>query len=83
MGDVKLVIIDPISAYLGIGKLKSSAPPTCELFLLRWPHSPLKSKVAVVGVIHFNKKNGCDKRRDSRIFTSLGVLVQSRATSMV
>jgi hypothetical protein len=56
VGNVKLVIIDPISSYLGIGKIDSFRATDVRAVL-----SPLKDlaeelRVAVIGIMHFNKK---------------------------
>ena len=56
VGDVVLVVIDPISAYLGIGKVDSFRATDVRAIL-----SPLKQftedlELAVLGVMHFNKK---------------------------
>ena len=56
IGDVKAILIDPISAYLGVGKIDSYRTTDIRAVL-----SPLKDlaeelKVAVIGVLHFNKK---------------------------
>jgi DNA polymerase len=57
VGDVKLVLIDPVSAYLGDGKAVDSFRTTAVRSVL----TPLKSLaaelgIAVVGIMHFNKK---------------------------
>jgi putative DNA primase/helicase len=56
VGDVKVVMIDPMSAYLGVGKVDSFRDTDVRAVL-----SPLKElaeemKVAVIAVMHFNKK---------------------------
>jgi len=56
VGGVVLVVIDPISAYLGIGKVDSFRATDVRAIL-----SPLKQftedlELAVLGVMHFNKK---------------------------
>jgi putative DNA primase/helicase len=56
IGDVVLVIIDPISAYLGIGKVDGRSATDVRAVL-----TPLKDMVeelhiALVGIAHFNKK---------------------------
>jgi putative DNA primase/helicase len=57
IGDVKLVIIDPISAYLGVGKVDGRSATD-----VRGVLTPLKEMieelhVAVIGIAHFNKKD--------------------------
>jgi putative DNA primase/helicase len=80
MGDVKLVIIDPISAYFGIGKIDSFRTTDVRAVLTPLATLAAEMKVAIVGVMHFNKKwtlrtRSCASQTASR-------LVQSRATSM-
>jgi DNA polymerase I-like protein with 3'-5' exonuclease and polymerase domains len=55
-GGVVLIVIDPISAYFGIGKVDSFRATDVRAIL-----SPLKQfaedlEIAVIGVLHFNKK---------------------------
>jgi hypothetical protein len=56
VGDVAMVIIDPVSAYLGIGKVDSFRATDVRAML-----GPLKVlaeelRVSILGVMHFNKK---------------------------
>jgi putative DNA primase/helicase len=57
IGNVVLVIIDPVSAYLGIGKVDGRSATD-----VRGVLSPLKDMaeelhIAVIGIAHFNKKD--------------------------
>ena len=57
IGNVVLVIIDPVSAYLGVGKVDSRSATD-----VRGVLTPLKAMaeelhVAVIGIAHFNKKD--------------------------
>jgi putative DNA primase/helicase len=56
VGNVKLILIDPISAYLGVGKVDSFR--TTDVRAVLGPLVELASefKVAVIGILHFNKK---------------------------
>jgi hypothetical protein len=54
IGDVRLVIIDPISAYLG--KVDSFRTPEVRSVLTPLVLLAAEMKVAVVAVMHFNKK---------------------------
>jgi putative DNA primase/helicase len=56
IGDVVLVLIDPISAYLGVGKVDSFR--STDVRAVPTPLTTLAgdTKVAVIGVMHFNKK---------------------------
>ena len=56
MGNVKLVEIDPVSAYMGFGKVDSYRTSDVRAIL-----GPLKElaeelSVAIIGIMHFNKK---------------------------
>src|SRR5262249_56580511 len=56
VGNVKAVLIDPISAYLGIGKVDSFRATDVRAVL-----SPLKTfaeelRATMLGILHFNKK---------------------------
>jgi putative DNA primase/helicase len=56
IGDVVLVIIDPVSAYMGVGKVNMSQSAD-----VRGTLTPLKElaeelHVAILGIAHFNKK---------------------------
>jgi DNA polymerase len=56
MGNVKLVEIDPVSAYMGFGKVDSYRTTDVRAIL-----GPLKDlaeelSVAIIGIMHFNKK---------------------------
>jgi AAA domain len=57
IGNVTLAIIDPVSAYLGVGKVDSRSATD-----VRGTLTPLKAMaeelhVAVIGIAHFNKKD--------------------------
>jgi Bifunctional DNA primase/polymerase, N-terminal/AAA domain len=54
--DVKLVIIDPISAYLGVGKVDSFRTPDVRAVLTPLVTLAAEMKIAIIGVMHFNKK---------------------------
>jgi hypothetical protein len=56
IGNVALILIDPISAYLGLGKVDSYRTSDVRAIL-----GPLKElaeelEVAIIGIMHFNKK---------------------------
>jgi hypothetical protein len=56
IGDVKMIVIDPIAAYLGIGKVDSFRATDVRAVL-----GPLKEfaeelRLFILGVMHFNKK---------------------------
>jgi hypothetical protein len=56
IGDVVLVLIDPISAYLGVGKVDSFRGTDVRAVLTPLTTLAVDTKVAVIGVMHFNKK---------------------------
>jgi putative DNA primase/helicase len=56
VGDVRLVQIDPISAYLGVGKVDSYRTTDVRAVLAPLVELAGELKVAVVGIMHFNKK---------------------------
>jgi hypothetical protein len=56
IGDVVLVMIDPVSAYFGVGKVDSFR--TTDVRAVLGPVADLaeKLKIAIIGILHFNKK---------------------------
>jgi putative DNA primase/helicase len=56
IGDVRLVVIDPISAYLGVGKVDSFRTTDVRAVLTPLTTLAMETKVGVIGVMHFNKK---------------------------
>jgi hypothetical protein len=56
VGNVKLVQIDPISAYLGVGKIDSFRTTDVRAVLAPVVHLAAELKVAIIGIMHFNKK---------------------------
>src|SRR5262249_11591904 len=56
VGDVRLIQIDPISAYLGIGKVDSFRTTDVRAVLARVVSVAAETTAAMVGVMHFNKK---------------------------
>jgi putative DNA primase/helicase len=75
IGTVKLVIIDPISAYLG----KTDSHNNADLRGVLAPFSTLAAKygVAIVFVTHFNKSNG--QEAIARVIGSIGLVAAARA----
>jgi DNA polymerase I-like protein with 3'-5' exonuclease and polymerase domains len=56
IGNVKMIVIDPVTAYLGVGKVDSFRATDVRAVL-----SPLKDlaeelRVSMLGIMHFNKK---------------------------
>ena len=50
------MLIDPISAYLGVGKVDSFRGTDVRAVLTPLTTLAVDTKVAVIGVMHFNKK---------------------------
>jgi RecA-family ATPase len=57
IGNVVLVIIDPISAYLGIGKVDGRSATDVRGVLTPLKNMTEELHVAVIGIAHFNKKD--------------------------
>ena len=57
IGNVVLVIIDPISAYLGVGKVDSRSATDVRGVLTPLKDMTEELHVAVIGICHFNKKD--------------------------
>ena len=56
IGDVIMVLIDPISAYLGVGKMDSYRATDVRGVLAPLVGLAEDKRVAIIGVLHFNKK---------------------------
>jgi putative DNA primase/helicase len=56
VGNVKLIVIDPISAYLGMGKIDSFRTTDVRAVLQPLVDLARDLKVAIIAVMHFNKK---------------------------
>ena len=57
IGNVVLVIIDPMSAYLGVGKVDSRSASDVRGMLTPLKQLTEELHIAVIGVAHFNKKD--------------------------
>jgi RecA-family ATPase len=56
IGNVVLVIIDPVSAYLGVGKVDTRSQSDVRGVLTPLKELAEETGVAVIGICHFNKK---------------------------
>jgi hypothetical protein len=56
VGNVVLVLVDPISAYFGVGKVDSYRTTDVRAVLGPLVSLATELKVAVIGIMHFNKK---------------------------
>jgi AAA domain/Primase C terminal 2 (PriCT-2)/Bifunctional DNA primase/polymerase, N-terminal len=57
IGNVVLVIIDPMSAYLGVGKVDSRSATDVRGLLAPLKQLTEELHIAVIGIAHFNKKD--------------------------
>jgi hypothetical protein len=57
IGNVVLIIIDPVSAYLGIGKVDGRSATDVRGVLTPLKEMAEELHVAVIGIAHFNKKD--------------------------
>jgi putative DNA primase/helicase len=56
IGNVALIIIDPMSAYVGVGKVNNSMTSDVRGFLTPLTDLAAEKHVAIIGIMHFNKK---------------------------
>jgi putative DNA primase/helicase len=56
IGDVRLIVIDPLSAYLGVGKIDSYRTTDVRAVLSPLTDFAAEKHISVLGVLHFNKK---------------------------
>jgi putative DNA primase/helicase len=56
VGGVVLIVIDPMSAYLGVGKIDSFRTTDVRGVLSPLTDLAAEKQVAIIGVVHFNKK---------------------------
>jgi putative DNA primase/helicase len=77
VGGVVLVVIDPVSAYLGVGKINNSSTADVRGGLGPLTKLAERKKVALICVMHFNKK--CDVTNAMlRIADSLAYVAAAR-----
>src|SRR5262249_31853545 len=57
IGNVVLVIIDPVSAYLGVGKVDGRSATDVRGILTPMKDMAEELHVAIIGIAHFNKKD--------------------------
>jgi hypothetical protein len=57
IGNVVLIIIDPVSAYLGVGKVDGRSATDVRGVLTPMKDMAEELHVAVIGIAHFNKKD--------------------------
>jgi hypothetical protein len=81
-GNVVLVIIDPISAYLGIGKVDSRSATDVRGVLAPLKELAEELRVAVIGIAHFNKKDDI-KSALLRVSDSIAYVASARSVYAV
>jgi putative DNA primase/helicase len=57
VGNVVLVIIDPVSSYLGVGKVDGRSATDVRGVLTPLKEMAEELHIAVIGIAHFNKKD--------------------------
>jgi putative DNA primase/helicase len=77
IGDVLMVQIDPMSAYLGVGKMDSYRTTDVRGVLAPLVELAAEKQVLVLGVMHFNKKSDVDNAM-LRISDSLAFAATAR-----
>src|SRR5262249_37805075 len=77
MGDVALIVIDPITAYLGVGKVDSRQGTDVRGVLTPFKEMLEELHVAAVGITHFNKKDDV-KSALLRILDSVSYVAAAR-----
>jgi putative DNA primase/helicase len=82
VGDVVLIVIDPISAYLGVGKIDSYRTTDVRGVLSPLTDMAAELRLAIVGVMHFNKKTDVHNAM-LRISDSLAYVATSRSCYVV
>lgn len=57
LGDVVLVLIDPISAYLGVGKVNAMSTTDVRGYLMPLKDLAAEKSISIICIMHFNKKS--------------------------
>ena len=82
IGDVALIIIDPMSAYVGVGKVNNSQTTDVRGFLTPLTDLAAQQHVAIIGIMHFNK-NADVTNAMLRIADSLAYVAAARHVYVV
>lgn len=82
LGDVVLIVIDPMSAYIGIGKVNQSMTSDVRGFLSPLTTLAAEKHVTVIGIMHFNKKTDVTNAM-LRIADSLAYVAAARHVYVV
>jgi AAA domain len=79
---VVLVIVDPVSAYLGVGKVNNSQTTDVRAILAPLTKLAELKKILVIGIMHFNKKADVNNAR-LRIADSVAYVAAARHVYVV
>jgi len=82
IGGVTLVVIDPVSAYLGVGKFNNSSTTDVRGVLSPLTKLAEEKAIAIIGIMHFNKKNDVTNAM-LRIADSLAYVAAARHVYVV
>jgi putative DNA primase/helicase len=82
IGNVVLIVVDPMSAYLGVGKIDSYRTTDVRGVLSPLTDMAAELRLAIVGVMHFNKKTDVHNAM-LRISDSLAYVATSRSCYVV
>jgi hypothetical protein len=82
VGDVVLVIIDPVSVYLGVGKVNNSSTTDVRGMLAPLTKLAEEKRLAIIGIMHFNKKQDVNNAM-LRVADSLAYVAAARHVYVV
>jgi hypothetical protein len=82
IGDVVLVIVDPVSAYVGVGNLNNSSTTDVRGMLAPLTRLAEEKKISIIGIMHFNKKSDVTNAM-LRIADSLAYVAAARHVYVV
>ena len=82
IGDVIAVIIDPVSAYVGVGKVDGRSTSDVRSMLTPMKDMAEELNVAIIGIAHFNKKDDV-KSALLRVSDSLAWVAAARSVYAV
>jgi DNA polymerase bacteriophage-type len=82
LGNVVLVIIDPVSAYLGVGKVDGRSATDVRGVLTPLKDLVEETRVALIGIAHFNKKDDV-KSALLRVSDSIAYVAAARSVYAV
>jgi hypothetical protein len=77
IGDVVLVVIDPMSAYVGVGKVNNASTTDVRGMLTPLTKLAEDERISIIGIMHFNKKQDVSNAM-LRIADSLAYVAAAR-----